>query len=256
GKQLLVKPLKFEGTDLPTFFHRSDGSSELNAELPKGSVGTLSFQTDVKNNYFNRQKHRGKQIFSGDIVPSTRLFNGRYTLTYAIEKNLTVGETKTSKIQISDNTGSGPFELTVNITVVQPVEKKKKSPKVPPKPKARTGPSKLDISEVKNGEEANPLTIEPVPESERLKLLLNVDSNLLTHALELRPKEESAAVNFVFKYGLALTALSLVDHAKRSEDWKENQSKSREGIESTVAGIARVIVPLCLSLPKKLPKQK
>jgi len=184
------------------------------------------------------------------------LFNGRYTLTYAIEKNLTVGETKTSKIQISDNTGSGPFELTVNITVVQPVEKKKKSPKVPPKPKARTGPSKLDISEVKNGEEANPLTIEPVPESERLKLLLNVDSNLLTHALELRPKEESAAVNFVFKYGLALTALSLVDHAKRSEDWKENQSKSREGIESTVAGIARVIVPLCLSLPKKLPKQK
>jgi hypothetical protein len=53
-----------------------------------------------------------------------------------------------------------------------------------------------------------------------------------------------------------LTALGLLDAAKKSEQWQDNQAACRQQIEQTIIGIARVIVPLCLSLPKKLPKSK
>jgi hypothetical protein len=98
--------------------------------------------------------------------------------------------------------------------------------------------------------------IEAVPNSERLQLLLNVDSKLLVQAKALRPKEEAVAVEFVFKYGLALTALGLLDSTKKTEKWQEDQAECRQQIVQTIIGVARVIVPLCLSLPKKLPKAK
>jgi hypothetical protein len=72
----------------------------------------------------------------------------------------------------------------------------------------------------------------------------------------MRPKEEEVAVAFVFKYGLALTAMGLLDAAKKTDDWKTDEAGCRQRIQETTIGIARVIVPLCLSLPKKLPKQK
>jgi hypothetical protein len=60
----------------------------------------------------------------------------------------------------------------------------------------------------------------------------------------------------VFKYGLALTAMGLLDSAKKTPEWESNPAECRKRIQDTAAGIARVIVPLCLSLPKKLPKSK
>ena len=256
GKAIGALPGPFVGLEFPTHFRRTDGSIEIILNIPKGSTASTSFLTDVRNNYFNRQKHRGMETFSGDIVPSTHLFNGRYTMTFAVEKSLPVGTHLSSKVVITDNVGSGPFEMCVEILIGESAKKENPKPQLPPKPKAALGRSNLDISEVHKGEEAEPLTIESIPESERLKLLLNIDSKLLVQALEQRPKEEAAAVSFVFKYGLALTALSLVDQAKRTDKWKSEQSECRERIEMTVAGIARIIVPLCLSLPKKLPKSK
>ena len=72
----------------------------------------------------------------------------------------------------------------------------------------------------------------------------------------LREPEEAAAVEFVFKYGLALAAMGLIDAAKNTSEWETDQASCRERIQLTAVGIARVIVPLCLSLPSKLPKRK
>jgi hypothetical protein len=47
-----------------------------------------------------------------------------------------------------------------------------------------------------------------------------------------------------------------LDAAKKTEAWKDDEAGCRQRIQETTIGIARVIVPLCLSLPKKLPKQK
>jgi hypothetical protein len=196
-------------------------------------------------------------VAAGDITPTVRVFNGRLTLTFALDKAVAEGTCLSSEVTITDNKGSGPFKLTATVVVGPAVEKKQPGPPRPPSPpKVAAGPSRPDIKEVHTGPESPPLTIEPVPDTERLKLLLNVYSKLLVQAKDLRPKEESVAVEFVFKYGLALTALGLLDSAKKTDQWQENQSEVRQQIENTIIGVARVIVPLCLSLPKKLPKAK
>jgi len=140
--------------------------------------------------------------------------------------------------------------------MTEPVAKEPPKYKPPTPPKALAAPSRPDIKEVKKGPDAQPLTIDKVPNSDRLRLLLNVESNLLAQAKQLRPTEEAMAVEFVFKYGLALTAMGLIDAAKKTPEWESDQPGCRQRIEQTAIGIARVIVPLCLSLPSKLPKKK
>jgi hypothetical protein len=257
GGKIDEPPEPFEGLQFPTYFERSDGQTTVAIEIQKGGIGRVSFKTDVRNDYFSRKKHRGTEAFTGDVVPTTHLFNGRYTLTFAPDKALAVGTNLCSEVVITDNIGSGPFKVRVEATIAEPVAKKPPGPPRPPSPpKAAAGPSSPDIQEVKAGPDAPPLTIEPVPDSDRLKMLLNIESKLLTQAKTMRPPEEAVAVEFVFKYGLALAAMGLIDSAKRTEEWKSNQAACRERTQETTTGIARVIVPLCLSLPKKLPKSK
>lgn len=257
GGNMDETPSTFKGEQFPTYFKRKDGSTSVEVDIPQGQLRRVSFVTDVQNDYFARKKNLGTASFTGDIIPTARLFNGRYTLTFAPSKRLSIGTRLTSHVYITDKQGSGPFTLTVSVTIVAPIADREKSPPRPvPPPKAGVGPSRPDIQEVHKGEDAPPLTIEPVPDSERLKMLLNVDSKLLDQAKAMRPKEEEVAVEFVFKYGLALVAMGLLDSSKRTTDWTTNQSECRKRVEETAEGVARVIVPLCLSLPKKLPKSK
>lgn len=250
------KPTPFKGQQFPSYFKRKDGALYVEANVPKGDSSSVSFLTDVKNEYFTRKQNAGQATFAGDIIPTSRLFNGRYTLTFAPDKKHAVGDQLACGVVITDKKGSGPFNLNVLMTVVEAVEKEPSKTKLKVVPKTAAGPSRPDIQEVNCGPEAPPLTIEPVPQSLRLKLLLNVDSALLEQAKKMRPPEESAAVEFVFKYGLALTVMGLLDSAKKTEDWANDQASCRKRIEESAAAIARVIVPLCLSLPHKLPKSK
>jgi predicted NAD/FAD-binding protein len=48
--------------------------------------------------------------------------------------------------------------------------------------------------------------------------------------------------------------MGLLDAVKKTPDWQTDEGGCRDRIAQNTAGIARVIVPLCLSLPKKLPK--
>jgi hypothetical protein len=64
---------------------------------------------------------------------------------------------------------------------------------------------------VKEGPDYPPIKIEKDPKTGRFNLLINVESQLLMDAKKMRPAEEEAAVEFVFKYGLALAAMGLLD---------------------------------------------
>lgn len=254
---LLEEPVKpFKGVQYPTYFKRKDGAAMVEAEVEQGELSRISFVTDVRNDYFTRKRVPGQQSFSGDIVPTTRLFNGRYTLTFAPDKKLPVGTKLNCQLTISDSKGNGPFNLDVRLAVIASVEKEPPKPRPPTPPKALTAPSRPNIKEVSEGPESLPLTIQKDTKSERLELLLNVESSYLTQAKLLRGPEEAAAVEFVFKYGLALAAMGLIDAAKKTKEWETDQVSCRERIQQTAVGIARVIVPLCLSLPSKLPKKK
>ena len=244
---------KFEGTEFPSYFKRKDGSTSVEIELPQNDEVRVSFLTDVRNNYFTRSKNKGKCEFSGLMEPTLRLFNGRLTFTFHADKyKKPVGTVFETAVTISD-AGHGPWKLSIKVKVAPPREKRKNE--LPePNPKTEAAPSRPDIKDVHRGAEAAPLTVEKIPDTERLQLQVNVDSHLLTEAKLLRPPEDSAAVEFVFKYGLALIAMGLLDSAKKTEDWRTNEVECRERISKAATGVARVIVPLCLTLPKKLPK--
>lgn len=260
GGKVPGEPEPFEGLDFPTFFHRKDKTTVANVVIHKGSVGRVSFLTDVKNSYFTRRKNRGFCETSGDFEPTFHLFSGRLTFTCSLDKQLEVGSVVSAVIVITDKQGSGPFKLRINATVGAAKEPEEPTPPGPPKPpkepKVQAGPSRPDVKEADRGPTEPPLTIEKIPGTERLQLVLNKTSQQLEDAKKLRPKEEEPAVAFVFKYGLALVAMGLLESAKKTDEWKQDEAGCRKRIQDTIVGVARVIVPLCLSLPQKLPKPK
>jgi hypothetical protein len=257
GGKIKGKPQPFHGLEFPTFFKRADGSTTVEMDLPRGGATRVSFQTDVKNNYFSRRKHRGTCEFQNGFQPTFHLFNGRLTFTCQVDKNTEEGITLSTDAVITDNAGSGPFTIKIVGHVVAPREKTPRDEdpsKTKRDPMVHAGPSRPDIKEVENGPDDPPITIEKVPNTERLQLVVNKGSRLLVDAKALRPEAEAPAVEFVFKYGLALTAMGLLDAMKKTPEWKADEAGCRQRIQESAAGMARVIVPLCLSLPKKLPK--
>jgi hypothetical protein len=253
GETVTGEAPKFEGTEFPSYFRRSDGFTLVEIELPQNDTSRVSFLTDVKNNYFTRAKHRGKCVFLGPVEPTFRLFNGRLTFTFHGDKyKKPVGSTFNIEATISD-ASHGPWKLNIRVKVAPPREKTPHQPPTP-NPKVGAAPSRPDIVEVPNGPDDPPITVERVPGTKRLQLQVNKGSKLLTEAREMRPPEEAAAVDFTFKYGLALIAMGLLDAAKKTDEWEKDEAGCRERIAKSAAGVARVIVPLCLTLPQKLPK--
>jgi hypothetical protein len=253
GFKVEGKAPKFDGTEFPSYFKRKDGSTSVEIELPQNDEARVSFHTDVKNNYFTRSKNSGKCEFFGLMEPTFRLFNGRLTFTFHADKyKKPVGTVFDTKVTIYDD-GHGPWKLSIKVKVAPPREKRENEPPEP-NPKTDAAPSRPDIVDVHTGPEGVPITVAKIPDTERLQLQVNVQSRLLEEAKLLRPPEDAAAVEFVFKYGLALIAMGLIDAAKKTTEWSTNEVECREQISKSATGVARVIVPLCLTLPKKLPK--
>ncbi len=254
GLKVLGTPPKFVGEDFPTFFKRADGSMSAEIELPQNDQARISFNTDVKNNYFTRSNHKGRCFFVGALPPTIRLFNGRLTFTFQGDKaKLPIGSEYEITASISD-ASHGPWKLSMKVRVVEPREKAERQKPEPKDPKVDAEHSRPDIVEVHHGPDALPIKVEKVPGTTRLQLQVNVDSKLLADAKAMRKPEQERAVEFVFKYGLALVAMGLLDSAKKTAEWQTNEVECRERIADSAAGVARVIVPLCLTLPEKLPK--
>lgn len=252
GTKIPGNPQPFMGTEFPTKFVRADGSTSAKIEIARGGNKRVSFHTDVKNNYFSRFRHRGRCHFVGDLIPTFHLFNGRLTFTFSADISLVEGSKLTTLVEISDNAGHGPFALSIEALVVEPQEKQTRSPKEKG-PKVDATASRPEIIVVENGPDDPPIEVGKKPNSDQLILIVNKGSKLLEEAKALRGRNEHAAVEFVFKYGLALVAMGLIDDAKKTAEWKTNEAACREKIGIAAKGIGRVIVPLCLTLPNKLP---
>jgi hypothetical protein len=243
----------YVGAEFPSYFRRSDGSTNIEIELPRGDTTRVSFLTDVKNNYFTRHKQRGKCEFQGMLEPSFHLFNGRLTFTFHVDKNLVEGTSFITAATIMDNAGHGPFKLRIKGLITAPRVPEKREPPAP-NPKTDLSPSRPDVIEVMMGPDDPPIMVDRVPQTQRLQLAVNKGSRLLADAKDSHPKEEWAAVEFVFKYGLALVAMGLLDAAKKTDEWHTDEVSCRESIQKSAIGIGRIIVPLCLGLPNKIPR--
>lgn len=252
GSTVEAPVVLFEGTEFPSYFKRADGSTTVKIDLPRTDATRVAFHTDVKNNYFTRPKHAGQCVVDGPVQPTARLFNGRLTLTFTPDKTHAEGTKFTTTATISDAAGHGPFILTIEATIVPPREKVERQP--PKDHKVDPAPSRPDIIEVVDGPDDPALVVDKVPLTNQLTIKINTGSRLLADAKQLRPEAEEPAVKFVFKYGLALIAMGMIEAAKKSPEWETDEFNCRADIGRRASAAGRVIVPLCLTLPKKLPK--
>lgn len=242
----------FEGEFLPSYFRRADGSTDVEIELPQRGVASASFATDVQNDYFTRTKDRGSAFCVGDLPPTIRLYNGRMTLTLSAPKDAAVGDVKQLVVRITDPVGSGPFTLKTTAKIVAPKEKRKRKPK-DKKKKEETRPASPNIVPVDGDITGPAIAVSRTPNDE-LQIIVNMKAEALNGAKMKRPPEESAAVDFVYKYGLALIVMGMVETEKKKSEWAEDEAGVRQAIGERVSGLARIIVPLCLTLPNKIPK--
>lgn len=154
---------------------------------------------------------------------------------------------------IISDAAHGPWKLSIKVRIGTPRVKRENEPPEP-NPKADAAPSRPDIVDVHTGPEGIAIKVAKPPGERRLQLQVNVDSRLLAEAKLMRPSTEARAVEFVFKYGLALIVMGMLDAAKKTPEWIADEVECREQISNAASGLGRVIVPLCLTLPKKLPK--
>ncbi|MBK7952315.1 MAG: hypothetical protein IPK00_27075 [Deltaproteobacteria bacterium] len=254
GGSLPAKPEQFKGAQFPSFFRRADGSTSVEMEVPRGGIARVAFHTDVRNNYFTRKTNRGTCKFKGDFAPSHHLYNGRLTLACRPPATAVVGTQLATEATITDPKGSGPFTLMLAASVVAPKHKKQPDPREKKEKKSKRGPSRPRIRERDGDPTEPPIEINREPKTNLLEIIINRKAAALEHAKAKRPSAEEAAVEFVFKYGLALLAMSMIDRARETEKWDEDEPDCRKEIGQTVSDLSRVIVPLCLNLPQKLPK--
>lgn len=258
GSVSRTPPQPFEGARYPSFFRSSDGTTDIVQDIPAGGGRRPSFVTDVENLYLRRKRHRGRIETLADnhgLLQSTSLHNGRLQLSLRATGSATVGERYLVRVRISDAAGSGPFELSVRGEILPKNEPATSDRKVPRKPRRNTSnarASRLIVRDVTDREPSDPpLSIESAPDNGPLELHFNLNSSLLEDARNSQPRPERARVDFVFKYGLALATLAMVDHDHRAKTW--DPAKSPDRIHEAVRALARVVVPLCLTLPRKLP---
>ncbi len=251
------KPEPFEGKAFPTFVHRKDGSTEVDVEIPSGDQATASFLTDVENKYFSRWRHRGEWKVTGDaFVTSVRLFNGRTTFTCEADEAIAIGTKLKANISITDNKGSGPFGLTISAVIAPEREREPSQPSTPARSRVPSAPSQPRVIPVHTKAPGDPpITIEKNTENELLELHVNMKSEFLERAIAARSEREKDAVEFVFTYGLALAVMGMLDAVRNTDAWKSDPATCKDGIHRAGYGLARIIVPLSLSLSSKLPKK-
>jgi hypothetical protein len=172
------------------------------------------------------------------------------------DKKAVIGTQLAKVAVISDSSKPQPFVLTIDAVVVNPrspvsAEKKPKSKR---EPRVDSGPSRPAVKEQQNGPDEPPLTVERDAKTRGLVIVVNTTSRYLEQALANNTPENEPAVRFVYTYGLALVAMGLIDKERTHPEWTDNEAACRERIAATASGVARVIVPLCLSLPKNLPR--
>jgi hypothetical protein len=136
--------VEFDGKFSPTFVRFEGKLREAGVNLPINRTRPITARTDVKNGYLIRADNTGHIVLSDDVksrfVVRSQLHNGRLTLFLdPIEGKLSVGDSFTLNVGLSDDSMAQPVSDEVTIRIVEP-ESEPKKPKPPgPKPPESEG---------------------------------------------------------------------------------------------------------------------
>lgn len=140
----------FEGKYSPTYLTAEKRFREKGLDLPINKSRPVSFETDVRNDYFVRDENQGRMRISDPQIASRfvirrSLRDGRLTVyVQAIPEQVKVGDSFTFEVGLQDD--AMPDAVTDEITVrIADVEKERPKQPGPPKPPVGKGSEKPNV---------------------------------------------------------------------------------------------------------------
>ncbi len=253
--------VKYKGREFPTFFRiAKEPSSGLVKPCPVNWKCRVDFETDAANDYFDRTDSAGEMTTSPDgVLVSRSLWNGQCVTYLRPPASARPGNEVCVRISVTDDAREirrGPFENDLKLAVVEA------------RAHQRGGGTGGRDKDRENGRSTAPrLSIPNVIEvrseqwtehemgamdairikstgadEEGYDFYVNMDNAFLITEVRRNKALERPVLEYWFKYGLALTAMSML---KIPDVEKRGQEDTSIGtIEDLVAGLARVMIPI------------
>ncbi len=257
------KEKPFQGQQHPTFFKfkRLDYGRKLNRETPINMRSRISFETDVSNDYFKRERFPGtfslRSLDSNGSLPDYRLNleAGTATLNLSLPDGVSVGNVIRYEVTVIDDTLVEEFHNRFDIRV-----KHKQAPNgnlnPKPTPKDSEGLAVPDPILVyqsdwdTHGFDKNS-ALKVVHEGNAIEeglytYYINMDNIYLQTELKTT-REDPDVVKAKWQYSLMIVGMALLQNQRSDEDAEEDISPEERVLKTTTA-LAPVLLPIIETL--------
>jgi len=219
---------EFEGKDFPTYFRLMKGEEIKDCHI--GQRFRVQYETDVVDNYFFREEHKGdfKLFIDGKEYKGYRLnsWKGVYTLNVLLPDNVIVGDILECKSIVTDDTQIEPFTSEFSRKVKEPIRTTKSQPGKRKKPSSkgdgeRQMPGGLSLPVVKeiykdgwnehDFDEFSALKVASAGEEGGYDYYINMDNKYIQHEIKkLNLENESELIFAKYKYSMVLIGMAIL----------------------------------------------
>ena len=263
----------FEGKTYPTFFELMKRYQNLNERPINRRRIRVQFETDVENEYFDREKSPGSlELRCNDLKVrdyEANLHNGVATLNIGLPESVQIDDHLKFRLIVADETQHEPFENSFEVRVLEPVIDSaggggNRLPKVEPGDGDRTQPDGLNMPEVKEVFESDwaeygydkfsALSVYSAGD-EGYDYYINMDNLYLNHEIKaLKANEDPKLLQSKFKIAMVLLGMMMLQDLTKSDSELNQDSDDNiaESPSDTVAQVTSMVAPVILPMIETL----
>lgn len=251
----------YRGRRFPSFFRiAKEPSSGLIKSCPRNWKCRVEFETDAENDYFDRPDSPGRISVRPDegIMESRTLFNGECVTYFRPPSTAKAGDVIAVEVAVTDDQrdiSGGPLVSEFKVRVLEDKEHERGGAesngprtKGPGKHTAPTlaMPTIIEVRKEQWREhEMNRYDAVKIKSSGEQEdghdFYVNMDNTFLLTEVQRDKPTERPILEYWFKYGIALAALSMLKVPKLED---VEQMPAASTIEVMAAGLARVVIPI------------
>ncbi len=252
---------RYEGKQWPDYFELKSNTTK---EVPQGSSFRMIYETDARNDYFDRGDSPGSftlKVNGESAKIDLTLWNGLATLKVTLPRNAQVSDVIEYQSTISD--AFNKWKYNFQITVSDPRQPKQGGPSSRAKApgensdKRRREQSKLDFPEMKEirkhqwGDEYNDYTaVKAIPTpDQKYMLYINMDNIFLLQEIKRKQKRAQVGVKrleSMYKKGMYIITLAILQKGESTAINIGDEEIITRG--ELVEHITRALSPVLMSL--------
>ncbi len=264
-----IAQTSFEGEFYPSFFELMKRYQNINERPINRRRIRVQFETDVENEYFDRENSPGSLELSCNDEKvrdyEANLLNGVATLNISLPETVQVGDHLYYRLIVTDETQHEPFDNVFEVMVLDPVKDSgggggRRLPKVEPGDGDRTQPDGLNLPKVKEVFETG-WAAHGYDKYSALSVLstgdkgydyfINMDNLYLNHEIKaLKANEDPKLLQSKFKIAMVLLGMMMLkDMTKPDSELKQDSDdiiamSPSETVAKYTSMVAPVILPM------------